>query len=51
MIHMDTITLLCDQYDYKITMRGHMNGHTMFHSDGKHIYVTIVDMTVKVTMI
>ena len=35
-IHVDTITLLCDQCDYEITMRGHMNSHTRFDSDGKH---------------
>ena len=50
-IHVDTNTFRCDQYDYKITMRGPMNSHTRFHNDGKHIYVTNVDMTVKVKTI
>ena len=48
-IYVDSITILCDQCDYKITMRGHMNGHTRFHSDGKHFDGTNVYMTVKVT--
>ena len=50
-IHIDTITLLCDQCDYKMTVSGHLEHHTRIHSYGKHIVVTNINMKVRVTTI
>ncbi len=50
-IHMDTITLLCNHCEYNIKMSGHMKHHTRIHRVGKHIDVNNVNMKVKVTMI
>ena len=43
MNHMDTIKLLCEQCDYKITMSCHLKRHAGIHSDGKHIAVNQCD--------